>query len=95
MPQEIQSIIKENWNIVSTRDQCQRGRLLALRMLEREYKEHFAHLRGYASEIVFTNPGSTAIVDTNTNAAGEDVFERFYVCIASLKIVGVGVVVQL
>lgn len=47
MPEEIQSLIKENWKLVSTRDQCQRGRLLALTMLEKEYREQFAHLRGY------------------------------------------------
>lgn len=85
MPEEIQGLIKENWGIVSTRNQCQRGRLLALKWLEREYAEQFAHLRGYAQEIIFTNPGSTAIVDTYPNVDGEDVFQRFYVCLANLK----------
>ncbi|KAL1212739.1 hypothetical protein V5N11_021293 [Cardamine amara subsp. amara] len=38
MPQEIQRIVKEKWKIVSTRDQCQKGRLLALKLLEKEYE---------------------------------------------------------
>ena len=84
MPKEIQRIIKETWKIVSTRDQCQKGRMLALRLLDKEYKEQFAHLRGYAEEIVYTNPGSTAIVETYPNSAGEDMFDRFFVCISAL-----------
>ena len=85
MPEEIQQIIKEKWKIVSTRNQCQRGRLLALKWLEKEYEEQFAHLRGYAQEIMVTNPGSTAIVDTFKNKAGEDVFNGFYVCFGVLR----------
>ena len=85
MPEEIQNIIKEKWKIVSTRNQCQRGRLLALRWLEKEYDEQFSHLRGYAEEILFTNNGSTAIVDTYKNKDGKDVFNRFYVCFANLR----------
>ena len=85
MPEEIQQIIKEKWKIVSTRNQCQRGRLIALKWLEKEYEEQFAHLRGYAQEIMVTNQGSTAIVDTYKNKAGEDVFNGFYVCFGILR----------
>ena len=85
MPEEIQQIIKDKRKIVSTRNQCQRGRLLALKWLEKEYEEQFAHLRGYAQEIMVTNHGSTAIVDTYRNKAGEDVFSGFYVCFGILR----------
>ena len=85
MPEEIQQIIKKKWKIVSTRNQCQKGRLLALKWLEKEYEEQFAHLRGYANEIMVSNQGSTAIVDTYKIKAGEDVFNGFYVCFGILQ----------
>ncbi|XP_020887134.1 uncharacterized protein LOC110230003 [Arabidopsis lyrata subsp. lyrata] len=79
MPKEIQNHIKDHWKIVSSRGQCQSARLLALKLLEKEYEEQFTHIRGYVEEILSTNPGSTAIVETIPNSAGEDVFNRFYV----------------
>ncbi|XP_019087287.1 PREDICTED: uncharacterized protein LOC109127218 [Camelina sativa] len=88
MPLDIQRHIKERWNILSSIGQVQRGRLLALKWLQQEYAQHFAHLRGYAAEIVVSNPGSTAIVDTIPNDDGEvvtDVFKRFYVCLGAMK----------
>lgn len=47
--------------------------------------EQFVHLRRYAKEIMFTNKGSTFIVDTCTNTAGEHVFSRFYVWFANFE----------
>lgn len=49
-------------------------------MLVNEYAEQFSHIREYVQEIMFTNSGPTVIVETVPNAAGEDVFKRFYVC---------------
>ncbi|XP_023637592.1 uncharacterized protein LOC111830219 [Capsella rubella] len=46
MPLDIQRHIKEQWNILSSIGQVQRGRLLALKWLQEEYAQHFAHLRG-------------------------------------------------
>ncbi|XP_018514420.1 uncharacterized protein LOC108871883 [Brassica rapa] len=46
MPEKIQEQIKEIWKLIAPRNQCQRGRTLALRWLEKEYADQFAHLRG-------------------------------------------------
>jgi len=85
MPMDIQEYIKERWKMVSTIPQCQRGRLLALKMLKKEYEEQFAHIRGYVEEIHSQNPGSVAFIDTYRNEKGEDVFNRFYVCFNILR----------
>lgn len=85
MPMDIQQYIKERWKLVSTIPQCQRGRLLALKWLQKEYDDQFAHLRGYIEEIHTQNPGSVAFIDTYPNVAGEDVFNRFYVCFNILR----------
>ncbi|CAE6069124.1 unnamed protein product [Arabidopsis arenosa] len=85
MPLDIQQHIKEQWKLLSSIGQVQRGRLLALKWLREEYAQHFAHLRGYVAELEGSNPGSTSIVDTFRNADGEDVFNRFYVCLGAMK----------
>lgn len=85
MPLQIQNHIKDQWKLVSSRGQCQSARLLALKLLEKEYEEQFVHIRGYVEEIMITNPGSTAIVETNPNSANEDVFSRFYVCFEIIR----------
>lgn len=85
MPEKIQEQIKDIWKLVASRNQCQRGRLLALKWLEKEYADQFAHLRGYVREIEKTNPGSIVVLDTSRNAAGKDVFDRFYVCFEKLR----------
>ncbi|XP_023636084.1 uncharacterized protein LOC111829995 [Capsella rubella] len=85
MPLKIQRHIKEQWKIVSTIGQVQRGRILALKWLKEEYGKQFSHLRGYVAEIMNSNKGSTAFVDTTSNAAGEDVFNRIYVCLGAMK----------
>lgn len=85
MPLDIQRHIKEQWKFGSTIGQVQRGRLLALKWLKDEYDQQFAHLRGYVAEIKLSNPGSTAFVDCVSNAAGEDVFDRIYVCLGAMK----------
>ena len=64
MPLDIQRHIKEQWKLVSTIGQVQEGRLLALQWLKEEYDKQFSHLRGYVAEIMSSNKGSTAIVDT-------------------------------
>lgn len=80
MHMDIQQYIKEHWKLVSTIPQCQRGRLLELKMLKKGYKDQFAHIRGYVEEIHSQNPDSIAFIDTYPNDIGEDVFNRFYVC---------------
>lgn len=85
MPLEIQAHIKEQWKLVSTIGQVQRGRILALRWLKDEYEKQFSHMRGYVAEINDSNKGSTAFVDTISNAAVEKVFDRIYVCLGAMK----------
>ncbi|CAA7018440.1 unnamed protein product [Microthlaspi erraticum] len=85
MPKDIQGLIKENWGIMSTINQCQNGRLLALKWLEREYDQQFAHIHGYVEEIRKRNKRSTAIVETYRNAKKVEVFDRFYVCFDRLR----------
>ncbi|XP_018448497.1 uncharacterized protein LOC108819996 [Raphanus sativus] len=85
MPEKIQEIIKEKWKLIASRNQCQRGRTLALKWLHKEYAYQFAHLRGYVSEIEKTNPGTSVVLETIPNAAGEDMFDRFYVCFEKLR----------
>ncbi|WZY95224.1 hypothetical protein YC2023_067553 [Brassica napus] len=85
MPEKIQEQIKVTWKLIASRNQCQRGRTLALKWLEKEYADQFAHLRGYVREIKKTNPGSSVVLDTIRNGAGEDVFDRFYVCFEKLR----------
>ena len=85
MPLDIQRHIKEQWKLVSTIGQVQEGRLLALQWLKEEYDKQFSHLRGYVAEIMSSNKGSTAIVDTIRDAKGNDVFSRIYVCLGAMK----------
>ena len=85
MPEKIQEQIKETWKFIASRNQCQRGRTLALKWLEKEYADQFAHLRGYVREIEKTNPGSSVELATVPNADGDDVFDRFYVCFEKLR----------
>jgi len=70
---------------VSSIGQVQTGRCLALKWLKDEYEQQFAHLRGYVAEIMSSNKGSTAIVDTITDAKGNHVFNRIYVCLGAMK----------
>ncbi|WZZ40591.1 hypothetical protein YC2023_036850 [Brassica napus] len=85
MPEKIQETIKEKWKLIPSRNQCQRGRTLALKWLHKEYADQFAHLRGYVSEIQRTNPGTSVVLETIHNAAGEDMFDQFYICFEKLK----------
>ncbi|XP_010502002.1 PREDICTED: uncharacterized protein LOC104779348 [Camelina sativa] len=85
MPLDIQRHIKEQWKISSTIGQCQTGRLQAIKWLKNEYEQQFAHLRGYVAEIIRSNMGSTAIVDTITDGSGNHVFNRIYVCMGAMK----------
>ncbi|XP_013624126.1 PREDICTED: uncharacterized protein LOC106330130 [Brassica oleracea var. oleracea] len=85
MPEKIQEQIKETWKLISSRNQCQRGRTVALKWLEKEYADQFAHLRGYVRETEKTNPGSSVVLDTISNATKKDVFDRFYVCFEKLR----------
>lgn len=61
MPADIQEHIKERWKLVSSRGQCQRGRVKILKMLAEEYAAQFAHIRGYTEKILDTNPGTTIV----------------------------------
>ncbi|CAA7055896.1 unnamed protein product [Microthlaspi erraticum] len=81
----MQKYIKETWRLVSTTNQCQNGRLLALKWLDREYEQQFAHIRGYVEEILTHHERTTAIVETYPNAKNQDVFSRFYVCFEKLR----------
>lgn len=85
MPEKIQEQIKETWKFIASRNQCQRGRTLALKWLEKEYADQFAHLRGYVREIEKTNPGSSVELATLSNADGDYVFDRFYICFEKLR----------
>ena len=85
MPEKIQEQTKETWKLISSRNQCQRGRTVALKWLEKEYADQFAHLRGYVRETEKTNPGSSVVLDTISNATKKDVFDRFYVCFEKLR----------
>ncbi|CAE6224026.1 unnamed protein product [Arabidopsis arenosa] len=62
-----------------------KGRLLALKWIQQEYAQQFAHLRGYIEEIRTSNKDSVAFIETYANAAGADVFNRFYVCFHILR----------
>ncbi|XP_020877753.1 uncharacterized protein LOC110227560 [Arabidopsis lyrata subsp. lyrata] len=85
MPAKIEELIKEQWKISVTRNQCQAARKKARQWIEKEYDEQFARLRDYAAEIFDSNPDSHVEVDCLTNEEGEDMFNRFYVCFDSLR----------
>lgn len=65
--------------------QCQAAKLKALKWIEHEYDNQFARLRDYAAEILVSNSSSTVEVDTLKNDAGEDLFNRLYVCLDILR----------
>ncbi|XP_024013321.1 uncharacterized protein LOC112087606 [Eutrema salsugineum] len=85
MPMKIEEMVMEKWKISVTRPQCQHARIKALRCIDREYAEQFSRLRDYKAEIEETNPGSSVEVDCVRNEAGQDVFQRFYVCFNVLR----------
>lgn len=85
MPMKIQEMIKDQWKITATRNQCQEARKKALRWIKKEHEDQFAHIRGYCKEIVTSNPESTVEVETVLGPDGIDLFDRFYVCFIILK----------
>ncbi|KAG7593878.1 Zinc finger SWIM-type [Arabidopsis thaliana x Arabidopsis arenosa] len=84
MPAKIEELIKEQWKISVTRNQCQAARKKARQWIEKEYDDQFARLRDYAAEILESNPDSHVEVDC-LNEEGKDMFNRFYVCFDSLR----------
>lgn len=94
MPLKIQALIKYNWKLVSTTNQCQNGRLLAPKWIEREYEEQFAHIRGYVQEILKKHEGSTALVETYQNAEKKMSSIGFMCVLRSLKADGKALVGQ-
>ncbi|XP_033136844.1 uncharacterized protein LOC103839506 [Brassica rapa] len=85
MPKKMEEIIKERWKISVSRPQCQAARNKALRWIDKEYEQQFARLRDYAAEIMESNINSTVEVETVKNKEGQDVFDRFYVCLDVLR----------
>lgn len=85
MPKKIEELIREKWGITVTRHQCQNARGTALKWIDHEYDQQFARLKDYAAEILVANPGSSVQVDTIQNEAGQDLFNRFYVCLDVLR----------
>ncbi|CAA7024901.1 unnamed protein product [Microthlaspi erraticum] len=61
------------------------GRLLALKWLEKEYEQQFAHIRGDVQEILGNHENTTVIVETYQNLEKQDVFTWFYVCFEKLR----------
>ncbi|KAG7582076.1 Zinc finger SWIM-type [Arabidopsis suecica] len=85
LPAKIEELIKEQWKISVTRNQCQAARKKARQWIEKEYDDQFARLRDYAAEILDSNPDSHVEVDCLTNEEGKDMFNRFYVCFDNLR----------
>lgn len=85
MPMKIQEMIKDQWKLSATRNQCQEARKKVLRWLEKEYEDQFAHIRGYCEEITTSNPDSTVEVETVPGPDDNELFDRFYVCFHILK----------
>ncbi|CAA7041904.1 unnamed protein product [Microthlaspi erraticum] len=79
MPMKIEEQIQK-WGIIVSRPQCQAARNNALKWIDWEYDQQFSRLRDYAAELLESNKDSTVEVDCLTNAEGQDVFNRFYVC---------------
>ncbi|KAG7604050.1 Zinc finger PMZ-type [Arabidopsis thaliana x Arabidopsis arenosa] len=80
-----EEIIREQWKISVTRNQCQSARKKALQWIEKEYDDQFARLRDYATEILEANKDSRVEVECLTSDDGKDMFNRFYVCFDSLR----------
>lgn len=85
MPMKIQELVYEQWKLVVTRNQCQEARNKALKWIQKEYENQFAHIRGYCSEIIDSNKDSTVALETILGPDGEDLFDRFYVCFDIIK----------
>ncbi|CAE5960458.1 unnamed protein product [Arabidopsis arenosa] len=86
MPAKIEELIKEQWKISVTRNQCQAARKKARQWIEKEYDDQFARLRDYAAEILEANPYSHVEVDCLTEegkgqllvALGRDANNKIY-----------------
>ena len=85
MPMKIEEIVQERFGVTVSRHHCRATRLKALRWVETEYDLQFACLRVYAAEILVGNRGSIVEIDTIPNEAGQDLFNRFYVCFDVLR----------
>ncbi|KAG7547764.1 hypothetical protein ISN44_As12g029760 [Arabidopsis suecica] len=70
MPSKIEELIKEQWKINVTRNQCQATRKKAGQWIEKEYDDQFARLRDYAAEILDANPDSHVEIDCLANDEG-------------------------
>ncbi|OAO90036.1 hypothetical protein AXX17_AT5G34100 [Arabidopsis thaliana] len=71
-----EEIIREQWKISVTRNQCQSARKKALQWIEKEYDDQFARLRDYATEILEANKDSRVEVECLTSDDGKDMFNR-------------------
>ncbi|CAD5333259.1 unnamed protein product [Arabidopsis thaliana] len=76
MPTKIEEIIREQWKISVTRNQCQSARKKALQWIEKEYDDQFARLRDYAAEILEANKDSRVEVECLMSDDGKDMFNR-------------------
>ncbi|XP_048631449.1 uncharacterized protein LOC125606422 [Brassica napus] len=84
-PMAIQRQIEQRFNLITTIDKCKKAKAKAIDIINRDYEEQFSRLKDYRLAILESNPGSTVELDTVINDEGSEVFQRFYVCFATIR----------
>nr|XP_043637944.1 uncharacterized protein LOC122608941 [Erigeron canadensis] len=82
----MQELVMKKYKCFVTHTQCKRARSWALTEFEKSLEEHYALLRPYGDALLRTNHGSTVKLGTTQNPDGKVYFDRFYVCLAALKL---------
>ncbi|GMJ02049.1 MUSTANG 7 [Hibiscus trionum] len=79
------TIVRQELGASASYDMCQRAKKVILRDSRGGYVEEYANLRGYAVELMHSNPGSTISIQVHRDIDNNAIFYRMYVCFAALK----------
>ncbi len=82
----IQEMVREQFHLDVTRNQCKRAKKKVRHMLERDVGHEYAKLHDYGKALVAANPGSHVDIEVDHRGPGcPPFFKRMYVCLAALR----------
>ncbi|XP_021979897.1 uncharacterized protein LOC110876021 [Helianthus annuus] len=83
----VQEQFQRKYELGISRLKAYRGKVIAKKHVEGDYKEQYALLRDYANELLDKNLGSTVKIEVENGdpSSPSRQFKRMYVCLAALK----------
>jgi hypothetical protein len=82
---DVMNQLHRDFLVECNRDKAYRENKLALMEIEGSYKQQYAKLWDYGTELVATNPGLTVKFQTENGENDKPVFKRMYVCFKDCK----------